>query len=155
MQIFTIGYEGMGVDQFKNVLLNAGIDALVDVRELPLSRKPGFSKTKLREALESAGIGYIHMPKLGCPKPIRHQLKEDGDWGSYKLKFLDHLAEQDEALGRLVAEASTKKCALMCFEADATFCHRSLVAKSVQKIADFSVVHLSKKWLKKAVAEVA
>ncbi|MBN8237773.1 DUF488 domain-containing protein [Marinobacter hydrocarbonoclasticus] len=155
MQIFTIGYEGMSVEQFKQVMLNAGIDTLVDVRELPLSRKPGFSKTKLRSELADAGIGYVHMPKLGCPKPVRHQLKEDGDWGKYKVQFLEHLAGQDQELAKLAETASTQSCALMCFEADATFCHRSLVARSVQQRAGFSVVHLSKKWLKKVVAEVA
>ncbi|WP_286801371.1 DUF488 family protein [Marinobacter sp. UBA2498] len=155
MQIFTIGYEGMTSEEFRRVLLNAGVDTVVDVRELPLSRKPGFSKTKLREALALSGIGYVHMPKLGCPKSVRHQLKEDGDWGAYKVKFLEYLADQGAELETLAETASSENCALLCFEADATHCHRSLVARSVQKLADFSVVHLSKKWLKKAVAEVA
>lgn len=155
VEIFTIGYEGLNIDQFKQIMLNAGVDTLVDVRELPLSRKPGFSKTKLREALVSSGIGYIHMPRLGCPKPVRHQLKEDGDWSAYKVKFLEYLDGQGEEVAKLIETASRKNCALMCFEADAMFCHRSLVAKTVKEKAGFTVVHLSKKWLKKVVAEVA
>jgi uncharacterized protein (DUF488 family) len=63
--LYTIGYEGQTVEAFLQRLLAQGVLALIDVRELPLSRKPGFSKNALASALQRHGIEYIHMPALG------------------------------------------------------------------------------------------
>ncbi len=82
-KLHTIGYEGVELVDFLRRLAAAKVKVIVDVRELPLSRKRGFSKTALRAALESHGIDYIHMSALGCPKPIRQRLKLNGDWQSY------------------------------------------------------------------------
>jgi len=57
MQIFTIGYEGKSLDQFVAELRRNRISRVIDVRELPLSRRKGFSKTPLTAALAAAGIG--------------------------------------------------------------------------------------------------
>src|SRR6478609_6265917 len=67
MRIFTIGYEGTTVSEFIASLLAAGVGRVIDVRALPLSRRPGFSKTALRGALEEAGIEYVHLKALGTP----------------------------------------------------------------------------------------
>jgi uncharacterized protein (DUF488 family) len=69
--LFTVGYEGLMLEAFIQRLQSNSIQTLVDVRELPLSRKRGFSKRALAEALALQGITYLHMPALGCPKPIR------------------------------------------------------------------------------------
>src|SRR3954466_2864574 len=45
----------------------AGVERVIDVRALPLSRRPGFSKSPLRAALEQAGIEYVHLKALGTP----------------------------------------------------------------------------------------
>src|SRR5438309_10731697 len=66
-RIFTIGYEGATVPEFIAALKNAGVERVIDVRALPLSRRPGFSKTPLKGALEEAGIEYIHLKALGTP----------------------------------------------------------------------------------------
>jgi uncharacterized protein (DUF488 family) len=70
-KIYTIGYEGLGLEDFVVRLRRAGVRIVIDVRELPLSRKRGFSKGALAEALATARIRYSHMRSLGCPKPIR------------------------------------------------------------------------------------
>lgn len=142
MAIFTIGYEGLDIESFRDILIEHDVETVVDVRELPLSRKPGFSKTKLSASLISAGIEYEHFPTLGCPKAIRHQFKEDGDWQQYKSAFLKHLAKQTKSLEGLAELADLSNCALMCFEADASGCHRSLVATKVSKLNGGHVVHI-------------
>ncbi|HET7282589.1 MAG TPA: DUF488 domain-containing protein, partial [Sphingomicrobium sp.] len=67
MKIFTIGYEGATVGEFLAALKQAGIGRVIDVRALPLSRRPGFSKTALRAALEESEIEYVHLKALGTP----------------------------------------------------------------------------------------
>jgi uncharacterized protein (DUF488 family) len=64
------------------------VKTIVDGRELPLSRKKGFSKSTFCAALSAHGIAYLHMPALGCPKPIRNQYKADGNWHAYTREFL-------------------------------------------------------------------
>ncbi len=143
MTVFTIGYEGMGLEEFLDLLREHQITTVVDVRELPLSRKPGFSKTTLAEALGDASIGYVHMADLGCPKAVRIQYRLDGDWAQYVAGFTRHLVGQDDALAALAARAKASKCALLCFEADPGQCHRSLVADAVKKKFRATVRHLT------------
>jgi uncharacterized protein (DUF488 family) len=77
--LFTLGYEGLNVDTYIAALKLHDIHTLVDVRELPLSRKKGFSKNVLAARLDAEGIGYLHLRSLGAPRPIRHALRADGD----------------------------------------------------------------------------
>src|SRR5437763_12673514 len=67
MRIFTIGYEGATVGEFLDALRKAGVRRVIDVRALPLSRRPGFSKSPLGAALEEAGVEYVHLRALGTP----------------------------------------------------------------------------------------
>src|ERR1043165_4235477 len=71
MRIFTIGYEGATVGEFVAALQKAGVERVIDVRALPLSRRPGFSKTPLKGALAEAGIEYVHLKALGTPSEGR------------------------------------------------------------------------------------
>ena len=89
--LFTFGYEGLTIDGFISRLKDARVNLIVDVRELPLSRKKGFSKSTFREHLAAAGIGYEHRPALGCPKPVRYKYRENGDRAGYTRGFLAHL----------------------------------------------------------------
>ena len=67
MRIFTIGYEAATMADFLAALTAAGVTRVIDVRALPLSRRPGFSKTPLKNALAEAGIDYVHLKALGTP----------------------------------------------------------------------------------------
>src|SRR5260221_14676725 len=96
--LYTIGYEGIDINRFISLLHEHDIETVVDVRQLPLSRKSGFSKKALADTLDLGGLGYIHLPDLGCPKPIRHRYRVDGDWKRYRKGFIRHLDSQDRAL---------------------------------------------------------
>jgi uncharacterized protein (DUF488 family) len=143
--LFTFGYEGLAIDAFAARLLVAGVETIVDVRELPLSRKKGFSKTAFCAALAAHGIAYLHVPALGCPKLIRNQYKTDGSWQTYTREFTKYIKTQDGPLRELVAIAKTTTACLVCFEADFSMCHRTYVAREARQLGGPVVTHLTAK----------
>lgn len=143
--LYTVGYEGMDISAFIVRLLEAGIQTIVDVRELPLSRKKGFSKTAFRDALAQSGIAYFHVPALGCPKEIRTSYKTDKDWSAYTKSFLTYVETQETTVRELVKLAKATKACLVCFEADFSMCHRTYVARAARKLGGPSVMHLTAK----------
>jgi uncharacterized protein (DUF488 family) len=143
MRIFTIGYEGLDLAAFTALLARHGVETVVDIRELPLSRKKGFSKQALKHELQLAGFGYAHIGALGCPRPVRDGYRQHRDWGIYTEGFMRHLREQDAALAALAELAKATTCALLCYEADYNFCHRSMVAEAVRGQGGFEVEHIT------------
>lgn len=143
MKIFTIGYEGMDIREFISRLAEHDVETVVDVRELPLSRKPGFSKTALSTALREAGLEYVHMVELGCPKSVRNGYRDDGDWPRYVKGFGKHLKEKEEAIATLAELSTSSRCVLLCFEADFNFCHRSMVADALREHCGAAIEHIA------------
>ena len=152
MIIHTIGYEGIDIDRFLSLLREHDIETVVDVRELPLSRKPGFSKKALTDTPNLSGLEYVHIPDLGCPKAIRSRYHTDGNWKRYTAGFLKYLATQDEAIADLASMAALSNCALLCFEADYHYCHRSMVADAVNQISGIRVSHIQIAEIRKATS---
>lgn len=141
--LFTFGYEGLTIGTFIERLKEARVQLIVDVRELPLSRKKGFSKTAFREALATAGIAYQHRPALGCPKLVRDRYRADGDWQIYTRDFLAHLATQKAELADLTKATQAQTACLVCFEADFASCHRTYVARAAHLAGAPAVHHLT------------
>ena len=139
--LMTIGYEGLDSQHFLKFLTYNKVDILVDVREIPLSRKKGFSKSRLSEMLNDNGIGYQHIKALGSPKPIRDRLKSDWDYDVFFSAYDDYLETQEEALdmlGDIITDH--KRVCLMCFESSHDQCHRSHVANRIaQEIQNINV----------------
>lgn len=140
-KLFTIGYEGAALDDFMRALKTAKIDVLLDVRELPISRRKGFSKTALGSALTEAGIRYRHEKQLGSPKTIRHRLREDGNYSRFFREFDRHLTGQS-ALLKTLAEELKGNVALMCYEKDHEECHRRSVANALAELLGKTPIHL-------------
>lgn len=155
MTVFTIGYEGLDLNQFMSLLAEHDVETVVDIRELPLSRKPGFSKTALAKVLNLSSLEYVHMVALGCPREVRDGYRADGDWNRYTMGFLNHLKTQKEAIAELAELAESSTCALLCYEADFRFCHRSMVANAVHKQCGATVRHISVKTTGPAVRQPA
>jgi len=132
-EAFTIGYEGRTTESFITKLQSKGIKQVIDVREIPLSRKKGFSKNTLAEALALEGIGYVHMPKLGSPKAIRDEYKAGGSPENFFQEYSDYVEGQQEELMKLLQLILGKKSALMCFEESHKDCHRSILAKKLNE----------------------
>jgi uncharacterized protein (DUF488 family) len=145
IELMTIGYEGLSPAEFFNLLQRCKVSMIVDVRELPISRRPGFAKAALSAGLKQQGIKYVHKPALGCPRNIRHTYREDGDWAQYTKRFKAYLETQLPALEELSNLITQETCCLLCFEEDYNFCHRSFVAERVAPIMDvpLRIFHLT------------
>lgn len=129
MELYTIGYEGRTLPQFIDLLKESGIQRLVDVRERPLSRKKGFSKTPLSEALGEVGIAYETVRELGNPIEIR-DLWKDGELPEGKRRYRSLLENGRSKHVEYVLElAEAEVVALMCFENDPDTCHRTIIAE--------------------------
>lgn len=141
MKIFTIGYEGTTVPEFIAALKHAGIERVIDVRALPLSRRPGFSKTALRGALEAAGIEYIHLKALGTPAAGRAAARA-GRHAELERIYAGQL-ELPEAIAQgaqMLELAREKPSAVLCMEREPAHCHRTLLLNSIAP--DAEVTHL-------------
>ena len=141
LRIFTIGYEGATMDEFLAALKAAGVERVIDVRALPLSRRPGFSKSPLRGALDQAGIDYCHLRALGTPAAGRAAARA-GRHAELERIYADQL-ELPEAVvqaAQMIELAGEKPSALLCFERDPAHCHRTLLLKAVA--GEASVVDL-------------
>lgn len=143
-KVFTIGYEGASLEDFIATLNLAGIDLLLDVREFPISRRRGFSKSALADACEASGIEYQHEKRLGSPKAIRHRLHDDGDYKAFFRDFRRYLKTQGQLIDEL-AEDLSGSVALMCYERDPATCHRSVVAEAFQSLLEIKLKHLGVK----------
>jgi uncharacterized protein (DUF488 family) len=122
-RVFTVGYEGRDLDEVVAILREADIDRVIDVRELPLSRRRGFSKTPLSEALASAGIEYVHLRIAG--NPFRGQR---ADVKRCLALYQDHLDRSPEVISAVLETARGHRAALLCVEREACNCHRSVIA---------------------------
>lgn len=133
--IYTIGYEGLTIEQFIKKLKDSNIQQLIDVREIALSRKNGFSKGILEEELKKAGIRYKHYPSLGSPKEIRHQLHQDLDYKKFFEEYKEHIKDNDiqESIKDVEGLSKVRKTVLLCFEKDFKTCHRSIIAQELNK----------------------
>ena len=141
LRIFTIGYEGATVPDFLAALRQASVERVIDVRALPLSRRPGFSKSSLRAALAEAGIDYVHLRALGTPAEGRAAARA-GRHRELERIYAGQL-ELPEAIAQgaqMLALAGETPTALLCFEREPAHCHRTLLLDAVA--ADAEVVHL-------------
>jgi hypothetical protein len=132
MTLLTIGYEGTTIAAAVQTLRDAGTQLLIDVRAVPQSRKPGFSKRQLSAALDEAGIAYVHLQGLGTPKPGRDAVRA-GHPEVMERIFREHMTS-DRAQADLVQAktlAAERRSCLLCFERDHTTCHRRLVAEMI------------------------
>ena len=141
MHIFTIGYEATTMGEFLAALQGAGVERIIDVRAVPNSRRPGFSKTPLRNALAEIGIDYVHLKALGTPAEGRSAARAGRQDDLERIYVgqlqLPEAMVQAEQMREL---ASEKPSALLCYERDPAGCHRSLLLAAVAR--DAAVTHL-------------
>lgn len=140
--ISTIGYEKADISDFIATLHEIGVTQVIDVRELPQSRRRGFSKNILAGNLERQGISYLHFKALGDPKHGREAARR-GDFQEFREIYRAHI-ELDAARAALesVAEcAAAKPSVLLCYERDHRECHRNIIADLLAVHYSFSVRH--------------
>ncbi|HEU5101432.1 MAG TPA: DUF488 domain-containing protein [Roseiflexaceae bacterium] len=142
--LFTAGYQGHNIETFLDLLLSHGLEQVIDVRQLPFSRKPDFSKKRLTAHLAGPGIAYTHLVALGTPKPLRDELRREHDYPAFFAAMRAILDAQPEALYEALELARARPSALLCFEANHEECHRLVVAEAIERLAGGAceVVHL-------------
>jgi uncharacterized protein (DUF488 family) len=114
--LYTIGYEETSAQSFLEKLESAGVQMVLDVRELPQSRIPGFSKNALSEKPGHKGIDYLHVRELGSPRKLRHELRETNDFMAFTRGYLLYIRTQKERVRTVTDMAYEKTCCLLCFE---------------------------------------
>jgi uncharacterized protein (DUF488 family) len=142
-ELLTIGYEGCTIANVVACLKAAGVKLLIDVRAVPRSRKPGFSKRQLAAGLDEAGIAYVHLQDLGTPKAGRDAVRA-GDPERMGVIFDEHMTSDraQAALAHATALACGARSCLLCFERDPACCHRSIVARMIRGKTGQTIVNL-------------
>jgi uncharacterized protein (DUF488 family) len=142
--LYTIGYERALLKDVLAALTKAGVATLIDVRDRPISRRPGFSKRQLAAAIEDAGMHYVHLKALGTPPEGRlanRRREWDRFWAIVEEKLTRPEAELDLNEALEIAEAAPS--CLLCYEADWRVCHRSRIAEILTQRNGFTVRHLA------------
>ena len=134
MQIYTIGHSNHAQEVFSNLLTQAKIEVLVDVRSNPNSRWAAFAnRDSLKEVLESVQIQYIYLGDVLGGRPY------DSDSYDYRTGKADYQAIREEeyyqhGIKRLLSGLKRYRVCVMCTEEDPSHCHRNLlVAESLRQ----------------------
>jgi uncharacterized protein (DUF488 family) len=136
----TIGYEGKTLDEFIGELKQAGVEIVLDVRAVAASRRPGFSKTALGNALRENGIDYRHYRSLGTPAAGREAARK-GRIAEMRAIYAIQLEtpEAELAMEQALGDAAERHSALLCFEREAAGCHRSMLVERMLERTRFDV----------------
>jgi uncharacterized protein (DUF488 family) len=131
--LFTIGYEGISLEEYLNRLIKNNITTLVDVRRNALSMKFGFSKNQLKQYCNSVGIEYLHIPEVGIQSDFRQSLNSQADYDGLFLHYTSNslpltVKYQNKIFSLLLEK---KRIALTCFEANICQCHRKHLAEAI------------------------
>lgn len=144
--LFSIGYEGVSLEEYLNRLLKNDVKVLIDVRNNPLSMKFGFSKSLLKRYCESLGIQYLHFPEVGIQSEQRQELNTQTDYDklfdAYCKNTLSNTQPTQNTILNLLKQH--KRIALTCFEANIYQCHRKHLAEMIESLPGFEyeVKHL-------------
>lgn len=132
------GYEGSAVEDLLTFAEQVGATVVVDVRLTPISRRYGFSKRRLRDALAAADVEYLHLPALGNPRDNRPGFAEPASPAGHNAhaRYRSEVLAAEgakSALEQIEKLAETTPLVILCFEADHGACHRSLVIGEVER----------------------
>jgi len=138
MRVFTLGYEGVSLEAYVRTLVDNGVGIVLDVRETPWSRKPGFSKVELEAALARAGIRYAHVRAAGNPSEIRKSGSDD-----VLALYGEYLEAHPKIVDELLVLVEQDRACLTCYESLPSHCHRSVLTDALaSRRPDLEVVHL-------------
>ena len=142
--LYTIGYEKARLDDVVAALKTAGVAVVIDVRDRPISRRPGFSKRQLAAAVGEAGMRYLHLAALGTP-PEGRAANRARQWQRFWQIVDDKLATAEAEIDLHTAAdiAAAAPSCLICYEADWHICHRRRVAEILAQRRGFAVRHLA------------
>jgi uncharacterized protein (DUF488 family) len=129
-QFYTVGYQGVSLDQLLDSLAHAGVTLVVDTRETPMSRRAEFRGGALAKALSGCSIDYVSLPQLGAPRALRDLVDA---WDQFAAGYRSLLVENEAAVTELVRLSAGRSVCLLCFEDDPAACHRSLLIEELER----------------------
>ncbi|MDR2835838.1 MAG: DUF488 domain-containing protein [Bacteroidales bacterium] len=144
--LFTIGYEGISLEEYLNRLIINDVKILVDVRRNPFSMKYGFSKSQLQRYCKNLGIEYLHFPEVGIESEQRQQLNTQADYDRlfevYRMNNIPKTTVTQNEIFELLKHS--KRIALTCFEANINQCHRKYLAEAIANLPrfDYELIHI-------------
>lgn len=142
-EFFTFGYQSHTANSMIGILKSNKVELVVDIRQNPVSRKAGFSKSRLQAELPKHGIEYLHFSPLGTPPSIRAIYRKTGNVDTALRKYASYLERKHESLQHLIDIVSSKRFCLLCFEKDHHLCHRGVVASKLAEMSRCRPIHLS------------
>ena len=134
LPFFTIGHSTRSIDEFVDLLSNAEVRLVVDVRTIPRSRtNPQYNSEALAEALSESRIDYAHIAALGGLRGRKRDVPADVNafWQNQRFhNYADYAMSEDfhSGLIRLRELGHATQCAIMCAEAVWWRCHRRIIA---------------------------
>jgi uncharacterized protein (DUF488 family) len=144
--LYTIGYEGISLEEYFNRLIKNDVKVLADVRNNPFSMKYGFNKSQLIKFCQNLDIEYVHFPEVGIISDKRQELNSQNDYDKLFVDYcLNNLQQTLTTQKKLLDLLNQKKrIALTCFEANICQCHRKHLAENLLKISEsvFNIIHL-------------
>lgn len=140
--LFTIGYEGITLEEYINKLIKNNIKLVIDVRKNAVSMKYGFSKYTLKKWLNNINIEYEHIPELGIESEKREELKNQKDYdelfNDYKnTTLINNFKHVEYIFNKFLKH---KRIALTCFEALPIQCHRSIVRDAITNLDSWNIL---------------
>ncbi len=129
---FTVGYQGRSLEGLCSLLVNFGVDQLVDVRERAWSNRPEFRKQALKQGLARVGIGYKHLKEAG--NPFRPRKGESLSFAACARSYRSYLRENSDVVNGAREVILSGSVALFCYEADSAECHRSVLVEELSEI---------------------
>lgn len=139
-QLIGVGYEGLTISEYIQVLCKLQVTTLVDVRLNAISRKPGFAKTRLQGYLSDSGINYLHYRELGNPKENRKGFWDAPNTDSHTQsvnRFKDLVLCDDYKVSLLKNLKNMSQCenvALLCYEKAPEKCHRAVLIDMIHEM---------------------
>ena len=132
LKLYLTGYEGENLEDFLKRIKKFKVKAVIDVREIPLSRKNSFSKNNLKKILNKRDVRYYHFPGLGSPKKMREKLHSTDDYLTFFKGYRNYINKKESSLNKLVEIIMKEKIVvLLCYEKRYELCHRSIVTDKI------------------------
>jgi uncharacterized protein (DUF488 family) len=133
MRIYTLGYEGLGIRAYADILLSFNVGVVLDVRDHAWSMNAAFIKANFERHLAMIGIRYVHVRSAGNPPEIRKTAKSAAEC---MTRYREHLSHNSECIGELYSYArlafeSGRPACLTCMEHLPQNCHRSVLVDAL------------------------
>jgi hypothetical protein len=141
--IYTIGYEGLSLEEFLCILLHNHVTRLIDVRANPISRKFGFNAESLAEFCRTTEIEYVNIPQLGVRSSVRQKLTKGLTYQCFFDMYRESISRRVPFIEQAATYALDAPTAFMCKEINRDECHRKELGNILSKKTFLPIIELS------------